>query len=278
MYDLNVFIMINVSDLVFSYGKKQVFSGLSFSVPRGSVCGLLGENGVGKSTLLNLLVGALLARGGSISVNGFNAGDRCAAMFADMYYITDGFDVPNMKLKDFVKAYAPFYERFSSQRMDECVEAFKLNYNDKMNKMSMGNKKKSLIAFGYATCPRLFLLDEPTNGLDIPSQGVFRSLVSRMSSEGVTVLVSTHQIRDVEQLLDRVLIFGGNELIVNASVDEIEEKLYFAPKHKISEPIFTHGSLAMRQNEGGEESTVNLELLFNAVASDKEGVKRIFNK
>lgn len=270
--------MINLSNVSFNYSRKRVFKNLSFELPKGNVCGLLGENGTGKTTLLNLIIGALLPKEGVAIVNGMDTTKRYAEMYQELYFIPEEFQLPAITLTQFIKAYAPFYPNFSHDKVAEYTTRFKVETDQRLDKMSMGQRKKALISFGFATCASILLLDEPTNGLDITSKSVFRAMVAEMADEDRTILISTHQIRDLDMLLDRVMILDDQGLILNSTITKIEERLYFGNQHEMEATLYSKGATGIRKNLGAEDSSVNLELLFNAFTEKKEEFKQIFNR
>ena len=272
-------IMIKIKDVNFNYGlKTKVFEKLNLEIPTDSICGILGENGVGKTTLLNLIVGAIFPKSGTISVFDYESKRRKAEMLREMYYITDEFRLPALKIDRFVDAYSVFYPKFSREAMDKYIDLFKLDRDKRIDKFSLGQRKKVLLAFGFAAGVKLLILDEPTNGLDIPSQSVFRSMLAELAAQGRGAIISTHQIRDTEQLLDRVVILTNEELILNASTDEICDKFTFTNKQNTSSPIFEQGLKAIVENTTGEPSNINIELLFNAAIAHPELIKNIILK
>ena len=270
--------MINFTNVSFKYSKKSVFENLSFELPKGSVCGLLGENGEGKTTLLNLIIGALIPKEGSILVNNLNTTSRLAEMYQNIYYVPEEFTLPAITLTKFIKAYAPFYPNFSHERVADYIARLRVETNKRLDKMSMGERRKALLAFGFATSANLILLDEPTNGLDITSKSIFRGMVAEMVNEERTIVISTHQIRDLDILLDRVMILDQHDLVLNCSTAEIEKKLYFDNRYNMGKVLYSSGAFAIRENLNAEDSMINLELLFNAVIAKKVEFKDILNR
>ena len=270
--------MINFTNVSFDYPKKKLFTDLSFELAKWRVYGLLGENGTGKTTIINLICGTLFAKNGVVSVNGKNSKDRLASMYENMYLIPEEFQLPSIYLASFIKAYAPFYPNFSHERMTDYIARFKVDINTRLDKMSMGQRKKALISFGFATGCSVMLLDEPTNGLDIPSKSVFRSMIAEIANEDRIIIISTHQIRDLDMLLDSVMILDDNNLVLNTTITEIEDKLYFGSSNQMENVLYSDGGLAVRKNTNADESVVNIEILFNAFINNKEEFSRIFNK
>ncbi len=269
--------MIDIQNIKFSYKDKgkPVFDNFSLRLEQNKVYGLLGENGTGKSTLLYLLMGLLRPNGGRITVDGIDVSDRQQASLRQMYLVPEEFDLPDMRFTDYVSTYIPFYEDFSNDILRRCMEEFHLPLDVRLNSLSMGDKKKALMSFALATNVRYLLMDEPTNGLDAPSKKLFRKVIATTMTEERTLLIATHQLHDVDSLLDHVLILQRSHLLLNASVTEICEKYMFdvrlnddMDEHVLYSERTPQGNatMALRQPED-EETPLNLELLFNAIIS-----------
>ena len=278
--------MIKIEGLTFSYGKKaSVFQDFSLEMEAGKVIGLLGKNGTGKSTLLYLMSGLLRPQNGSVWMKGRDVQKRLPVTLEDMYLVPEEFTLPNLSLKQFVKVNAPFYPRFSQELLRTCLADFDLNEDIHLGELSMGQKKKAYMCFALAANTSLFLMDEPTNGLDIPSKSQFRKVIASGMTEEKLVVVSTHQVRDIDRLLDQVVVIDGNEVLLNRSVVDITDKLLFA-EQGMNEPtddvLFVqpsvHGNNVIWPNLAGEESPLNLELLFNALLTEREKIQAIFNE
>ena len=278
--------MIKIEGLTFSYGKKaSVFRDFSLEMEAGKVIGLLGKNGTGKSTLLYLMSGLLRPQNGSVWMKGIDVQKRLPVTLEDMYLVPEEFTLPNLSLKQFVKVNAPFYPRFSQELLRTCLADFDLNEDIHLGELSMGQKKKAYMCFALAANTSLLLMDEPTNGLDIPSKSQFRKVIASGMTEEKSVVVSTHQVRDIDRLLDQVVVIDGNEVLLNRSVVDITDKLLFA-EQGMNEPTddthfeqpTMHGSSLIWQELAGEASTMNLELLFNALLTEREKIQAIFNE
>lgn len=251
----------------------------------GKVIGLLGKNGTGKSTLLYLMSGLLRPQSGSVWMKERDVQKRLPVTLEDMYLVPEEFTLPNLSLKQFVKVNAPFYPRFSQELLRTCLADFDLNEDIHLGELSMGQKKKAYMCFALAANTSLLLMDEPTNGLDIPSKSQFRKVIASGMTEEKSVVVSTHQVRDIDRLLDQVVVIDGNEVLLNRSVVDITEKLLFA-EQGMNEPtddaLFVqpsvHGNSVICPNLAGEESPLNLELLFNALLTEREKIQAIFNE
>ena len=273
--------MITVKQLSFGYTRRRnIFDSLSLELPKGSIVGLLGRNGEGKTTLLKLLYGQLLRRQGELKVLDSDPKHRAVSFLQQVYLLPEEFRVPPISIRSFFDISAPFYPNYDEAVAKELIDIFGLQWDMNLKKISQGQKKKALIAFALSRRVPLLLLDEPTNGLDIPSKGEFRRAVARYTSDEQTILISTHQVRDLEQLIDRVLIMERGSIFCNATVADITERLSFrlitpelANKALYSEPSAV-GTVGILPSDGSEESESNysMELFFNAVISERDRI------
>ena len=273
--------MITVKQLSFGYTRRRnIFDSLSLELSKGSIVGLLGRNGEGKTTLLKLLYGQLLRRQGELKVLDSDPKHRAISFLQQVYLLPEEFRVPPISIRSFFDISAPFYPNYDEAVAKELIDIFGLQWDMNLKKISQGQKKKALIAFALSLRVPLLLLDEPTNGLDIPSKGEFRRAVARYTSDEQTILISTHQVRDLEQLIDRVLIMERGSIFCNATVADITERLSFrlitpelANKALYSEPSAV-GTVGILPSDGSEESESNysMELFFNAVISERDRI------
>ena len=213
--------MIDISNVTFEYRKgKPVLKDFSLSFPQGGVYGLLGKNGTGKSTLLYLISGLLRPRHGEVRVDGMLSANRQPEMLREIFLVPEEYDLPSVSLKSDTRALKSFYPRFSDELLRKCIEVFDLEMDMQLGTLSMGQKKKVYMCVALATGTRVLLMDEPTNGLDILSKSQFRKAVVQGMDEDKTVLVSTHQVHDVERLLDHVTIINGNQVLMHGPLNE----------------------------------------------------------
>lgn len=213
--------MIDISNVTFEYRKgKPVLKDFSLSFPQGGVYGLLGKNGTGKSTLLYLISGLLRPRHGEVRVDGMLSANRQPQMLREIFLVPEEYDLPSVSLKSYTRALKSFYPRFSDELLRKCIEVFDLEMDMQLGTLSMGQKKKVYMCVALATGTRVLLMDEPTNGLDILSKSQFRKAVVQGMDEDKTVLVSTHQVHDVERLLDHVTIINGNQVLMHGPLNE----------------------------------------------------------
>lgn len=274
--------MITLKELSFSYSrKKEVLDRINLEVGSGHICGLLGKNGEGKTTLLNLLSGQIFPDQGSCLALEEIPSERNARFLQQIFLLPEEISMPEVTAIEYIKMYAAFYPTFRDDICKACVESFEINLSDRLSKMSQGQRKKVAITLALAAHTPLLLMDEPTNGLDIPSKATFRRLVASLIDDNQTVIISTHQVRDLESLIDTVLILDQRQILLNKTLNEIGEKLYFGPllpeeKALYSEPT-PQGTIGVTAREDKEETAVSLELLFNAAITYPKEIQRIMN-
>lgn len=278
--------MIKAEHLCFGYGKnKQVFNDFNLEIEKGKIIGLLGKNGTGKSTLLYIICGLLKPSHGNVTIKGIDIRRRLPQTLSDIYLVPEEFDLPNLSMKQFVKLNSGFYPNFSNETLNTCLNDFDLGMDINLGELSMGQKKKAYMCFALATNTSLLLMDEPTNGLDIPSKSQFRKVIASGMTDEKTIIISTHQVRDIDRLLDHITIIDGTEVLLNKSVKEITERFYFC-EQSMNEPtdgaLFiqpsVQGNSIIMENKFNEESPMNLEVLFNAILAERNKIQEVFNK
>jgi len=279
--------MMEIKNVSFGYNRKQtVFDDFSLTLGEGSVYGLLGRNGTGKSTLLYLMTGLLRPHRGEVLYQGVNVFLRRPETLSQMFIVPEEFNLPKVSLKQFVSLNRPFYPRFSDELLRSCLRDFDMNEDIHLGELSMGQKKKAYMCFALATNTRLLVMDEPSNGLDIPSKSQFRRVVASGMAEDKAVIISTHQVRDIDSLLDHVVIIDGSRTLLNRSVADICSHLSFTELSSgelTGDELFTqpsvHGQSVILPNRlGEEEGTLNLELLFNATLAHPEKMAQVFGE
>ena len=270
--------MIEVKNISFKYAgqKDLVFDDFSLELKQDNIYGLLGKNGTGKSTLLYLISGLLRPKKGTVSFDGIETKLRKPETLSEIFIVPEEFDLPAMSLDEYVKINRPFYPLFSTKVLEACLQEFELTSDVNLNALSMGQKKKAFMAFALATNTKVLLMDEPTNGLDIPSKSQFRKVVAQYMTGDRTLIISTHQVHDVESLLDHILILSQQKLLLDANVAEITDKYTFEYRTPdqmedalYAEPSLQGNAVIAPRKEGSAETQVNLELLFNAVNEGK---------
>ena len=276
--------MIQIQNLSFGYKRKKLlYKNLNLTLETGSIYGLLGKNGAGKSTLLKNFIGLLFPTGGIISVNGFTPKKRWPSFLETIYFIPEEVYVPALTVEGYKNLFAPFYPLFKEEQFYSYLDQLDVKEKGKLNSLSFGQQKKFIIAFALACNTRILLLDEPTNGLDIPSKIKFRKLIASVFTDDKIIFISTHQIRDLDNLIDRVIIIDNGDLLLNASINEIAHKLSFKTVSELpatGKVLYAEDSLKGQsiviENTENEESKINLEHLFNAVTENPAMAKSIF--
>ena len=278
--------MFLVEDLTFSYarGRENTLSNFSLSLEKGKVYGLLGKNGAGKSTLLYLMSGLLTPKSGRVLYHGVDVRRRLPLTLQDMFIVPEEFELPSVSLQSYVKLNAPFYPRFSEEDMKHYLALFDLNDKIHLGQLSMGQKKKVFMSFALAANTSLLLMDEPTNGLDIPGKSQFRKMIAAGMSDERTILISTHQVRDIDRILDHIVIMDNSHVMLDASVADICSRFSFVEsddRSLLSSAIYAlptlQGYLMMLPNEDDADTPINLELLFGAVLEHPERVAEMFH-
>lgn len=274
--------MIEIKDLAFSYGKTPILKSITTTLEEGRIYGLLGENGVGKTTLLTLLCGLKKVCSGSITTDGQNPFDRTPTLLQNQFYLPDEVLPIAMKAECFAKERGAFWPDYDHAKFLEIMKEFENDPAKKMNQMSAGQLKKTYISLALACGCKYIFMDEPTNGLDIPSKTQFRSAIMKYTTDDSTIVISTHQVRDLENIIDPIIILDRQDVLLNATVEEITSKLYFDygtqlhPESLYSEQL-PGGFIQVYPNSTGEDSKINVEALFNAVHKNKELIKGMFS-
>ncbi len=307
--------MIKIENLKFSYGSKSIFEGVSTELKPGMIYGLLGQNGVGKTTLLKLLAGLLKPQEGSCTIEIPQSGAaqqggtqrqygaerqdgaamQCGAaqparliphrrrpdFLEKVFYLPEDVVAPGVKIETYVKNTCSFYPNFSYEKFARIADEFKVETDCKFNKLSFGQQKKAFIAMALSMGTEVLLLDEPSNGLDIPSKNALRKSIAENITEEQTVIISTHQVKDLESIIDPIIILDHKGVLLNRSVEEISERLHFSlSANECKEALYSqqqfNGFLTIKENLNGEETKPDLEALFNCCLSNKERIKELF--
>ena len=278
--------MIAIENLSFAYRKSKhaVLHDFSLMLKTGRVYGLLGRNGAGKSTLLYLMSGLLTPKSGRVMFHETDVRRRLPVTLQDMFLVPEEFELPPVSLVSYVELNSPFYPRFSKEEMVRYLHYFEMDMDINLGALSMGQKKKVFMSFALATNTSLLLMDEPTNGLDIPGKSQFRKFIASGMTEGKTIIISTHQVRDIDKILDHVLIMDESRVLLNESTTNICDKLLFVEsddrelaKAALYAIPSIQGNFLMLDNIEKEESEINLELLFNATLAVPENITQLFH-
>ena len=268
--------MIHIEDLKFTYKKQApLFSNLNLELSAGSITGLLGKNGAGKTTLLKLIMGLIYPNQGSLEVMAHQPGKRQPSYLKNVFLVPEEFYLPSVSIRKFIHANSGCYPNFDPALMSDLLTEFELSEDRLLHKVSYGQKKKFLISFALATKCRLMVLDEPTNGLDIPSKSIFRKVMAGSLDENQLVIISTHQVKDVENLIDKIIILDQGKVIMQKDIQEISAELQFTNSsvpdgvNVLYSETVPGGYKVITPAINGD-SLIDIELLFNAITKGKK--------
>ncbi len=269
--------MISISKLNFGYKKSpELFSDFDLELSPGNIYGLLGRNGAGKTTLLKILSGLLSPQKGFCRVLDYSPMKRKPNFLNQVFYLPEEIYSPNIKIKKYVELTIPFYPKFDKIKFESYLKDLEINSEKKFTELSYGQKKRAYLAFGLASNCKLLLLDEPTNGLDIPTKSMFRKMLASSISDEKLILVSSHQVRDLQNIIDPIIILDEGEVILNMSLANITQRISIQlqqTKSNEEEVLYSEKSIGgysvLTENNSYTEDDFNIELLFNAVLSKK---------
>ena len=271
--------MIKVSNLTFGYSKKAtLFKNLNLTLEAGHIYGLLGKNGAGKSTLLKNLAGLVYPQEGSCVMNGYQASKRLPAFLEELFFIPEELHMPSLTAYQFMESTGHFYPKFDGEQFQKMLTQFEVPLNKQLDKLSFGQQKKVMISFGLATNTSFLIMDEPTNGLDIPSKVQFRKIIVNSLTEDRCIIISTHQVRDLDSLIDTLVVLHEQEIVLNSSLDIIAEKIQFTTALQAnSEQILYKeenmiGANTISVNTDQKFGKVDMEMLFNAITSGHKSI------
>ena len=279
--------MITANNIRFGYPWKiPLFQELTLHLSPGSMAGWLGLNGAGKTTLLKLLCGLRFPSSGSCELFGRNVATRHPESLQNLIFIAEESELPDLTLHAYETLYAPFYPRFNHELFQQALKLLNLEGADncRMGRLSFGQKRKCHLAFALAANTPFLILDEPTNGLDIPAKMALRRLLAAAAGDDRCILISTHQVRELDLLLDPVVILDRGAILLNASIAEISRRLSFhtesakpADGDRLhAEPGLGGWRIVRETHDAQEETPVDLELLFNAVLANPARIREIF--
>ena len=270
--------MINIQKLAYHYKRRTpILEESTTAFLPGGVYGILGANGVGKTTLLHLLGGFIFPKKGEISVFGDQPKARSVAFLQDTYYVPVEVNLPAIKVSAYAQRLSPFYPKFDIKTWENALKTFDIDLSSRLDALSFGQKKKVSISFALATHCNMLLLDEPTDGLDIPSKDSFRSLLSKHVTEGRVVAITTHHIHDIASLVDHLVILKDTQITVNMPIHTIAERICSTTSTQLPHPdelVYSEripgGYHCLVHNHTGTEGPLDLEILFKAFLSNPQ--------
>jgi ABC-2 type transport system ATP-binding protein len=275
--------MIEINQLTFGYGKQKLFDNLTLSLKPGHIYGLLGMNGSGKSTLLKNIAGLVFPWSGSCTVNGVSADQRLPSFLQELFFVPEEVCPPAITAQQFAQSTGHFYPKFDHSQFITILTDFNVPTDRQLHKLSYGQQKKATIAFALATNTSLLIMDEPTNGLDIPSKAQFRKTIASALTDDRCIIISTHQVRDLDNLIDTVLVLHNQQIVIAQGLDDIAEKINFevlpanSTGYLYAEEAM-NGLNAITQNSNSSYTKVDMELLFNAIISNNKSIIETLNQ
>jgi len=275
--------MIQLRDFCYRYSRNQeLFRGLNLTLLPGQIYGLLGKNGAGKSTLIKNMGGLLFPTSGQVQVFGQEPRLRQVSFLKDIFFIPEECYLPNLTVKEFIRVYAPFYPHFDLRQYQRYLDLFGIAPSRKLRALSYGQKKKTLLGFALAANTRVLILDEPTNGLDIPAKGIFRNMIKDAFKTDRLVIISSHQVRDLDELISSLIILDQGAILLHAAKDYMLQQLCFGispvalPETAV---LYQEKSPAgwpyIAENTSGQKSYLDIELLFNALLENKTALQQV---
>jgi ABC-2 type transport system ATP-binding protein len=275
--------MVTIQDFYFSYRRKPVFTGLNLDLRPGYIYGLLGKNGTGKSTLLRNIAGLLFPQRGRIEVLGYTPASRQPAFLQKVFLLPEDLYLPAISVDEWIRYNASFYPSFSREQFDRYIADFEVPVGGRLDEMSYGQQKKALISWALAINAPLLLMDEPTNGLDILSKSQFRKVIAGALEAGRCILISTHQVKDLENLIDRVMVIDEGKILFDQDLETISRKLDFKLSFdpaETAQALYSESSLKgnalILPNTEGEDSRPDLEMLYKAIVLEGEKLNAVF--
>ena len=277
--------MVRIKDLSFGYNRNRLFNNLSLSLEPGNIYGLLGKNGAGKTSLLRIISGQIYPEAGDCRVFDMNPPMRSPEFLSKVYFVPEEYSLPGLKCVEYEKLYSPFYSDFDRDMFYDFLKELEIDTEKNLSSLSFGQKKKYILAFGMASqCP-LFIMDEPTNGLDIPSKSQFRKLLASSIGENRTFIISTHQVRDLENIIDPIVILDSGKIIFNEPLEIVSKLMSVSlqtEKPEGDDIIYYEqvmgGYSVIKENRGEPESNISLESLFNAALAAPEKIEMLFKE
>ncbi|MGB0891544.1 MAG: ATP-binding cassette domain-containing protein [Flavobacteriaceae bacterium] len=277
--------MIKTNNLCYRYSKKiEIFNNLNLTFKPGKIYGLLGKNGAGKSTLIKNITGMLFPTNGTCEVFGKIPKKRKVSFLKDLFFVPEEYYLPNLTINDLIKVYKDFYPNFDVNQFNSYLQTFKIEKNKRTTELSLGQKKKILIGFALSANTKVLIMDEPTNGLDIPSKIVFRNMINDSFKKDRIVIITSHQVRDLDELIHSIIIMNDGKILLNSDKEHIAKHLLFQltgtiqnSNDLIYQEKVSNGFASIKNNTSKKAGYIDIELLFNAVLTDSNKINTFLN-
>lgn len=261
--------MVTITDLSIGYGHKAIASGITLSLASNRLYGLFGVNGVGKTTLLRTLAGAISPLSGSIDAFSYVPFERKKQFLSDTILIENGISLPAITAKKFARIFSSFYPRFSHERYIEYSRELGIGSNDALSKLSMGKRQCFALSFALACQARLTLLDEPMASLDIISRQNLIKILARGDNEDGIMVISSHDTAGLDNIVSDIVVMREAQPPLCASIEDIGHALAFHEEGIWPDTLYENGLQSISMNSDGFESDIDIALLFRALISDK---------
>ncbi len=214
--------LVSCKNVTKRYGNKMALNNISLEIEPGKIIGLLGPNGSGKTTLIKILSGLLTVNDGEVVISGNNIGPKTKKVVS--YLPERTYINPHLSVKDMIDFFADFYSDFDSQRAYDMLTRLNINYNDRIKSMSKGTREKVQLILVMSRKADLYLLDEPIGGVDPAARDYILNTIITNYDENASVIISTHLISDIENILDDVIFIKNGDIVLHSSPDEIREQ------------------------------------------------------
>ncbi len=268
----------------FTFNSKD----MHFDEEGGKVYGLLGKNGAGKSTLIRILSGGIIHYKGECRIGDFSSSSRDPKMLQDIIIVPEEYYLPPILPLEYAKLFGIFYPHFTIDLLNSLIEGFEIPRKKLLVNMSFGQKKKFMIAFAFATRAKIIIFDEPTNGLDIPSKILFNQCVHKHKKLYQMIIVSTHQVKDVESIIDALILIHEGKSLLNTSIENIAQYFQVVQSEKrlsskdvifCIESIGGYTSLQVRKKALKKNTlqNVDIELFFTATLHSPSKIQNILS-
>ena len=214
--------LVKCNNLCKEFDNKKILKDVNLTIPRGKIIGLLGKNGMGKTTLIKLINDLLTPTSGEVLINGEKPNVNSKKIIA--YLPERTYLDKSMKVSQIIAFFDEFYENFNKEKAIKLLKDLDLDINSKVSKMSKGMQEKLQLILVMSREAELYILDEPLGGVDPATRDYILDTILSNFSEGASVIISTHLISDIERILDEVIFINKGKIVLTSSADELRKK------------------------------------------------------